>query len=341
MSKANHSFSPDVAMVVGVKAAIVFQHLVFLHISNIDRNDSWDGFRYWIKKSARAFTETYEYFTPKEIRGVLDMLEKDGFLMSITGNPEDKFDRSKSFSIEQKGFDLMEIKPEQRHVFACDKRANGRTQKGKCHVDKRANANSYNPYKENNIGENANEYAFLDFWNDYDYKVGSKKKAQAAFEKLKPLEREQIRDTLAMYKVDTVTKEVTVGPWKKKRKEPEFYLSGKMWEAYAERLAAQKAENETFAPEWSEVYTEYLGWVERCYPKSLNAAKFLSKQQYVRYKTTFYVEGKSYIDEKREREFLIQAHDDVEKNDDLRARVTDIFAYHCELIKERLKMYQI
>ena len=194
--------------------------------------------------------------------------------------------------------------------------------------------------KKENTVEN-DSYIFSDFWNDYDYKVGSKKKAQAAFEKLKPLEREQIRETLAMYKVDTVTKEVTVGPWKKKRKEPEFYLSGKMWEAYAERLAAQKAENETFAPEWSEVYTEYLGWVERCYPKSLNAAKYLSKQQYVRYKTTFYVEGKSFIDEKREREFLIQAHDDVEKNDDLRARVTDIFAYHCELIKERLKMYQI
>jgi len=194
--------------------------------------------------------------------------------------------------------------------------------------------------KKENTVEN-DSYIFSDFWNDYDYKVGSKKKAQAAFEKLKPLEREQIRETLAMYKVDTVTKEVTVGPWKKKRKEPEFYLSGKMWEAYAERLAAQKAENETFAPEWSEVYSEYLGWVERCYPKSLKAAKYLSKQQYVRYKTTFYVEGKSYIDEKREREFLIQAHDDVEKNDDLRARVTDIFAYHCELIKERLKMYQI
>ena len=144
-----------------------------------------------------------------------------------------------------------------------------------------------------------------------------------------------------MYKADTATVETTGKNFKKMRKQPEFYVSGKMWEPYAERLAAQKAENETFAPEWSEVYTEYLGWVERCYPKSLKAAKYLSKQQYVRYKTTFYVEGKSFIDEKREREFLIQAHEDVEKNDDLRARVTDIFSYHCELIKERLKMYQI
>lgn len=341
MSKESHQFSTDAAKKVGVNAAIIFGHLIFLHKANLNRADSWDGFRYWIKKTARAFEAMYPYLSQKEIRGALDRLQKDGYILSVAGLSENKFDRAKSFSIEQLGFDLYEIAAEERHVFACDKRANGRLPKGKSDVTQRANAYSYNPYKENNIGENANEYAFLDFWNDYDYKVGSKKKAQAAFEKLKPLEREQIRDTLAMYKVDTVTKEVTVGPWKKKRKEPEFYLSGKMWEAYAERLAAQKAENETFAPEWSEVYAEYLGWVERCYPKSLKAAKYLSKQQYVRYKTTFYVEGKSYIDEKREREFLIQAHDDVEKNDDLRARVTDIFAYHCELIKERLKMYQI
>jgi hypothetical protein len=197
------------------------------------------------------------------------------------------------------------------------------------------------PLDQKSIGENANNYTFENFWNDYDYKVGSKIKAKKAFEKLKPLEREQIRETLDMYKADTSTVETTGKDFKRMRKHPEFYLSGKMWEAYAERLAAQKAENETFAPEWTDEYEKYIEWVKKCYPKSLKAAKYLSKQQYVRYKTTYYVEGKSFIDEKREREFLIQAHDDVENNDDLRARVTDIFSYHCELIKERLKMYQI
>jgi len=197
------------------------------------------------------------------------------------------------------------------------------------------------PLDQNSIGENANEYSFEEFWNDYDFKKGSKAKTLQKFKKLTAKDRQDIKETLPLYKVDTNTVEVAGPGWKPMRKYPEFYLSGRTWESFADALAAQKAENETFAPEWSEQYNEYLVWVERCYPKSLNAAKFLSKQQYVRYKTTFYVEGKSFIDEKREREFLIQAHDDVEKNDDLRARVTDIFAYHCELIKERLKMYQI
>jgi len=341
MSKESHQFSTDAAKKVGVNAAIIFGHLIFLHKANLNRQDSWDGFRYWIKKTARAFEAMYPYLSQKEIRGALDRLQKEGYILSVAGLSENKFDRAKSFSIEQSGFDLYEIEENERHVFACDKRANGRTQKGKCHVDKRANANSYNPYKENNIDENANEYSFEEFWDDYGFKVGSKKNALRGFKKLSSLDRQQIKETLPLYKGDTATVETTGKNFKKMRKQPEFYLSGRMWETYIERLAAQKAENETFAPEWSEQYNEYLVWVERCYPKSLNAAKFLSKQQYVRYKTTFYVEGKSFIDEKREREFLIQAHEDVEKNDDLRARVTDIFAYHCELIKERLKMYQI
>lgn len=196
-------------------------------------------------------------------------------------------------------------------------------------------------YKKESIGENANEYTFEDFWNDYGYKVGSKIKARKSFDKLKTFEKEQIRDTLAMYKLDTSTVETAGKNFKKMRKHPEFYLSGKMWEAYAERLAAQKAENETFAPEWSEEYQKYLEWVERCYPKILNTAKFLSKQQYVRYKTEYYVEGKSWIGEENERNILIQAHDRIEINDDLRGQTVDVFSFHCQLIKERVKYHQI
>lgn len=337
MSKANHSFSPDVAMVVGVKAAIVFQHLVFLHISNIDRPDSWDGFRYWIKKSARAFTETYEYFTPKEIRGVLDMLEKDGFLISITGNPDDKFDRSKSFSIEQKGFDLMEIKTEQRHVFACDKRANGRAKKGKCHVDKRANANSYNPYKKENTVEN-DSYAFEDFWNDYGFKIGAKASAERRFKKLTSLERQQIRDTLPLYKADTVTKEVERGKaFRRMRKHPEFYLSGRIWESYVDALSERKKEEQVF-PEWDVAYNAYIDHVKKHYPKVLQFAKYLSKRQFVSYRTEFYVQGKSFLDIKTEEHILLRAHDKVELSP---TDYQDVFSQHCILITERLKINQI
>ena len=156
MSKESHQFSTDAAKKVGVNAAIIFGHLIFLHKANLNRADSWDGFRYWIKKTARAFEAMYPYLSQKEIRGALGRLQKDGYILSVAGLSENKFDRAKSFSIEQSGFDLYEIAENERHVFACDKRANGSYPKGKSDVTQRANQmlpkgqmnNSYNSYKD-------------------------------------------------------------------------------------------------------------------------------------------------------------------------------------------------
>jgi len=156
MSKESHQFSTDAAKKVGVNAAIIFGHLIFLHKANLNRADSWDGFRYWIKKTARAFEAMYPYLSQKEIRGALDRLQKDGYILSVAGLSENKFDRAKSFSIEQSGFDLYEIEDNERHVFTCDKRANGRLPKGKSDVTQRANQmlpkgqmlNSYNSYND-------------------------------------------------------------------------------------------------------------------------------------------------------------------------------------------------
>ena len=152
MSKESHQFSTDAAKKVGVNAAIIFGHLIFLHKANLNRSDSWDGVRYWIKKTARAFEAMYPYLSQKEIRGALDRLQKEGYILSVAGLSENKFDRAKSFSIEKSGFDLYEIEEQERHVFTCDKRANGRLPKGKSDVTQRANQmlpkgqmlNSYN-----------------------------------------------------------------------------------------------------------------------------------------------------------------------------------------------------
>ena len=156
MSKESHQFSTDAAKKVGVNAAIIFGHLIFLHKANLNRSDSWDGVRYWIKKTARAFEAMYPYLSQKEIRGALDRLQKEGYILSVAGLSENKFDRAKSFSIEKSGFDLYEIEEQERHVFTCDKRANGRLPKGKSDVDERANQmlpkgqmlNSYNSYND-------------------------------------------------------------------------------------------------------------------------------------------------------------------------------------------------
>lgn len=156
MSKESHQFSTDAAKKVGVNAAIIFGHLIFLHKANLNRQDSWDGHRYWIKKTARAFEAMYPYLSQKEIRGALDRLQKEGYILSVAGLSENKFDRAKSFSIEQLGFDLYEIEEQERHIFTCDKRANAGLQKGKSDVTQRENQmlpkgqmnNSYNSYND-------------------------------------------------------------------------------------------------------------------------------------------------------------------------------------------------
>ena len=156
MSKESHGFNPDVAVAIGVNSAIIFGHLIFLHKCLLGKKDDWDGTRFWIKKTATAFAKTYPYFTSKEIRGALDRMEKAGLIVSQTGVDVNRFDRTKGYSIEAAGFDLMETNKDERQVNPFDKRANAETQKGKSDVDKRANQmltkgqmnNSYIPYTD-------------------------------------------------------------------------------------------------------------------------------------------------------------------------------------------------
>ncbi len=146
MSKEAHGFNPDVATAIGVNCAIVLQHLIFLHKSSLDNPHVWDEEtkRYWIRKTAAAFAKTYPYFTPKEIRGALEKMERLELIIGQTGLANTPFDRTKGYSIQPAGFDLMETAADQRQVFkspfykranASDKRANQKLPKGQMNKD--------------------------------------------------------------------------------------------------------------------------------------------------------------------------------------------------------------
>lgn len=131
MSKESHSFSVSVAKEVGIQCALVIQHILFLQKSNVRDGEEWRSA--WVKRSVKALTETYPYFSVKEIRGAIDRLELSGQIVSKTEN-ESVFDRKKSFQLTNLGLELM-------GENACDKRANAELQKGKTHLYKRANDN--------------------------------------------------------------------------------------------------------------------------------------------------------------------------------------------------------
>jgi hypothetical protein len=146
MSKESHSFSVSVAQQIGVYQAIILQHFIFLQ-------KSVDGG--WVKKSAKALRETYPYLTEKEIRGAIDRMERDGFLVSRIEN-ELKADRTKSYFVTREGFKVYDIDPIDKRANGVPERANDNYPKGQMH------------YSYNSFSSSSNSQA--DFENDWKIK---------------------------------------------------------------------------------------------------------------------------------------------------------------------------
>lgn len=138
--KDSHSFNVGIAEKVGVHCALIINHLVTIHKLIFLKESNWIEGRLWIRKTVSDMKNIYPYMTEKEIRGALDRLEREGFLVSAKGISDVPFDRGKSYSMTKEGFELMETEPQFYHsANPFDKRANGRLQKGKSHLYKRAN----------------------------------------------------------------------------------------------------------------------------------------------------------------------------------------------------------
>ncbi|RZJ91428.1 MAG: hypothetical protein EOO20_05075 [Chryseobacterium sp.] len=64
-------------------------------------------------------------------------------------------------------------------------------------------------------------YSFDDFWNDYDKKIGKKEKLIPKWQKLKNVDRQEIKDFIPKYKL--------AQPDKRFRKNPETFLNNQGW----------------------------------------------------------------------------------------------------------------
>lgn len=124
MSKLSHSFSVEVACSIGIEGAIILQHILFL------QGSTEDG---WVKRSRAAMATTYPYLTDKQIRGALDRLERDGYLLSKIENKISS-DRTKSFLVTKKGHELYGISHWPKGPMQYDKRANDNVPKGPMHT---------------------------------------------------------------------------------------------------------------------------------------------------------------------------------------------------------------
>lgn len=201
--------------------------------------------------------------------------------------------------------------------------------------------NKYNTADSNESAVSA--YSFEQFWQDYGFKRGSKAKACERFRKLAGRDLEDLRKALPLYLRETVTKEIgnqRGAEWKAKRKYPEFFLSGRIWEAYLDQAAESAAQDAVQTPH-DEAYRQYLAWVNKSYPVLTAETKQLSKAQYIQYKTDYYVQGKSWMGEDMERKYLIQAHDQMSNDPIKRATYPDVFALHCEFVQRHVKNHTV
>lgn len=95
---SNHSFSPEIAKLVSVQAAVIYQNLTFWVEKNAANNKNFHEGRFWTYNSITAFAKLFSYLTPKQIRTCLEKLVEAELV--VKGNfGEDVRDRTNWYSV--------------------------------------------------------------------------------------------------------------------------------------------------------------------------------------------------------------------------------------------------
>ena len=94
MSKIMHHFDPEIAVSVGINAAIIYQNIVWWCATNEANEKNYHDGRYWTYNSIKAFEKLFPYLTRKQIRTALATLENVGLILAGTYNSAG-YDRTK------------------------------------------------------------------------------------------------------------------------------------------------------------------------------------------------------------------------------------------------------
>lgn len=96
---AIHMFDLSAAKVFGVEEAVILKNIIFWLKKNKANNKHFKDERTWTYNSMAAFAAQFEYFTPKQIRRILDNLVKKGILVTGVYNKV-KYDKTKWYAVE-------------------------------------------------------------------------------------------------------------------------------------------------------------------------------------------------------------------------------------------------
>lgn len=100
-------FKNEIAKIMGVNGAIVFENFVYwIRKNKVNDRHFYDG-EYWTYNKIEAFGNIFDFWSTRQIRTILDNLRKDGYLK--TGNYNKKgYDRTLWYTFTEKGHLLVE-----------------------------------------------------------------------------------------------------------------------------------------------------------------------------------------------------------------------------------------
>ena len=100
-----HSFDKNIAKLTNVNCAIILQNIFYWVEKNKANNIHLHDGKYWTYNSMKAFEELFPYLNIRQIRYALQMLEKEGLI--LTGNFNETCTRTLWYTITDKALEII------------------------------------------------------------------------------------------------------------------------------------------------------------------------------------------------------------------------------------------
>jgi DNA-binding PadR family transcriptional regulator len=102
----DYSFNTDVAVAVGVEAAVIFQNIAFWCKKNAANEKHFHDGNYWTYNSRRAWHDLFPFFTERKVSRLLQKLKEAG-LIEVGNYNAIGYDRTLWYAVTPKGWKLL------------------------------------------------------------------------------------------------------------------------------------------------------------------------------------------------------------------------------------------